>query len=379
MNRTLISHSLFFLLLLAFGALFAFTPLGGANGGAIVAKSFTEPFRLLQVFALEIAPANLVVIAFVGSVLIDSFSLGRRAPRFAAKVFEQTTMLVLSAVLCGQYLKISGLASTIPNASTAAILGAFGLAGIGFAAIFAIKLQRYFAMRREIQHEIAAGRREPRRLPLDEPRSPWPLRVGVGAVVLALLVLLGSRFTSPVPADNPAGAAAKPSPTAVEAAQQKVRLAPEPKPVRVAQEAVERITVGAQAKRGDGGAGESGDAALPSGLRFSWVSGAQGYEPAFVKRTRDGNYYWRGQRLPPNAPMLAAFALDGPAVRPDGENALLFFHRDVLTSLHGALAGQATPASRPSVAVDRDGNDVVLRITNAGHQPQTIVVSPANL
>ena len=160
MIRTFFSHGFFFLLLLVFAVLFACTPLGGLNGGAVVANSFTEPLRLLRVLALEIAPANLVVIAFVGSVLIDSFSLGRRAPQCAAKLFEQTTMVVLSGVLCGQYLKLSGLASTIGNASTAAILGAFGLAGIGFAAIFAIKVRRYIALRREILRQIAADRRE---------------------------------------------------------------------------------------------------------------------------------------------------------------------------------------------------------------------------
>lgn len=381
MIRTISIHVLFFLILLVFAVLFAFTPLGGADGGATVAKSFREPLRLLRVLTLEIAPANLVVIAFVGSVLIDSFSLGRRAPRFTTKLFEQTTMVVLSGVLTGQYLKLCGLASTIGNASTAAILGAFGLAGIGFAAIFTIKVQRYIALRREILHQIAADRRKSCPAQYAGHRNPWSTRVAIGLGTVALLSLLVARFPSATASPANEDATAKQESNTTENTQQKRSTARESKPVRMTQEKVERITVGAQAKRGDGAAEESGHASLPSGLRFSWMTGGQGfgYEPAFVKRARDGAYYWRGQRLPPNSPMLAAFALDGPAVRPDGENALLFFHRDVLSSLNGALTGSLTPTARPSVAVDRDGNDVVLRITSAGRQPQTIIVSPGNL
>ena len=379
MIRTSLNLGFFFLLLLVFAVLFAFTPLGGVGGGALVAKSFTEPLRLLRALALEIAPANLVAIAFVGSVLIDSFSLGRRAPQFATSLFEQTTMVVLSGVLCGQYLKISGLASTIANSSTAAILGAFGLAGIGFAAIFAIKVQRYIALRRQILHRIAADRRDSRHEQYAAQRSPWPARLTVGVLTVALLALAATRFPSGVASSETESAGTKPETKTTDAEQHKRPTAPESKAVRIAQETVERITVGAQAKPGNGTAEQSGEASLPSGLRFSWASGGQGYEPAFVKRARDGAYYWRGQRLPPNSPMLGAFALDGPAVRPDGEYALLFFHRDVLASLHGALAGHVTPTARPSIAVDRDGNDVVLRITNAGRQPQTIIVSPGKL
>lgn len=379
MNRPPVAYGLFFLLLLGFAVLFAFTPLGGTDGVETVTRSFTEPIRLLRVLLLDIAPSNLVVIAFVGCVLIESFSLARRLPDAATRIFEQATMLVLSGVLCGQYLKLAALAPSIPNPSTAAILGAFGLAAVGFASILTIKVRRFLAMRSEIMQQLDAAQGE-----CAEPPGALGRRKGWGRIAIAigasaaLAVLIVHVNTPTLPSAHEGTKTASVENTSTAPATQR-RTTAEPQPVRVQQETIERITVGAQAKHGNGPQGETGDATLPSGLRFTWASGGQGYEPAFVKRARDGSYYWRGQRVPTNAPILTAFALDGPAVRPNGENALLFFHRDVLASLHGALAGQLANAAQSSVAVDRDGRDVVLRITGTGKSPQSIVVSPANL
>ncbi|MBI5769807.1 MAG: hypothetical protein HZA93_18670 [Verrucomicrobia bacterium] len=380
MNRTPFSQALLLSLLLgAFATVFAAASLGGPDSVGVLAKSLTEPARLVRVLLLEIAPANLVVIGFVAWILLDSFSLARRMPPAASRLFQEATMLILAAVLTGQYLKLSALASTTTNTSTAAILSAFGLAAIGFASILVIKTRRYLTVRGEVIGQLGSRRRDHGRLPVASP-NPWLRRIAITAAAGVLIALVLSRLPHAAASSEGTEAPVQKSDLHEPASQQRVVAKSEP--VRVQQETIERITVGAQAKSGTGPAGETGDASLPSGLRFSWQSGGNGYEPAFIKRTRDGNYWWRGQRVPPNATLLRAFALDGtgPAVRPDGENSsLLFFHRDVLSRLHNALAGQLSESSHPSVSVDRDGTDVVLRITASGKSAQTLVVSPANL
>lgn len=352
----------------AVGLIAAILCLNLAGGSvAVVSKSVTEPLHLLKVLCFEILPANLLIVGALALLLLDSHSLAKAAPHAASRLFEQTKMVVISAVLWAQYTKLTGLASTLANATTGAILGAFGAAALGFAAVFIITLRRYLADRSRILSEIRNRSRHPQRDLAERSSFSWIRPVAIGSALVA--VVIGGGLVAWI---------LFPSARSAEEPQQKPVSAesPKPRPVTFQQEVVEHLTVGAQAQHGEGSLGESGQASLPEGLRFSWESGGLGWEPAFIKRSRDGTYWWRGQRIQGNAAILKAFALDGPAVRPDSSDGFLFFHRDVLARLHAQLSGLGGEAQQAIVSVDRQGDDVVLRIAGNSTQPvQTIVIT----
>jgi hypothetical protein len=329
-------------------------------------KSITEPLRLLRVLMLDVIPANLVWIAAVLWLLVDKGHLSRLAPQLAEVISERVKMTIVMGLLAIQYTKLTSVGALSKSETTSAILAAFGAASIGFTVAWVLTAQRYLAMRAAIlrlgqpveNEEVVA------------PQRSWPpkrfLYGGVAAVV-AVAVMLFLWAPSPGAPEHQKTISPKGVP-------------PPTEPLHYNQELVERLTVGSQPKdmiRGGNSAGERGD--LPEGLRFNWKQDNAGWEPAFIKRARDGSYWWRGQRVAAGDPILKAFALEGPAVRPDAAEGILYFHKDVLSAIYHALMDQGLHQANPSISVDRQGSDVVLKISSAGNRPSQTIIISANI
>ena len=324
-------------------------------------RAVGEPIALASFLLLHVIPQNLLPAAALALLIWDGWRLSKLTQQ--ALVLEQIKMVVISAVLAIQYTKLSMIGSQLPSATARSALGAFGAAAIGFSVVFVVTLLRYLAERKRLLAEITPAT-NPAVANSSADRQPLIRRVALPLAAVAC-ALFGLWMIAPL---------GERSPSTKEEIGQSPRNKPSEQGYR--QEIVEPITVGPRPAPAGAAAGESGNASLPEGLRFSWQRGANNWEPAFIRQDPEGNFWWRGQRVSVSDPLLHAFAVDGPAVKPDAAEGLLFFHKDVLSHLFRTLASTPSPDLPAEIFVDQVGEQIALHVPGpAGSPERTLLVS----